>query len=341
MAHNSVGADKEGALATLVQRNEAKRAAMAFFSTSAATFGFSPSLSPRMSPNAGIPIGEVVGVGLGAREAPNAGLAGEEVVRVYVTSKASLHKQIPKRFGALHSDVVEVGDVVVSALLNTGQRMGRHRPTSCGVSVGHPRVTAGTLGCRVRMPDNSIYILSNNHVLANSNATTIGDAIIQPGSYDGGTSPADDIAKLSAFQPIDFTGAANDFDAAIAQLDESSDVESDIIEIGAPGKVAQLPNLYQSVRKHGRTTGHTVGVIVDTSVSLWIGFGSKKAWFQDQIAIQGVGAAHFSAGGDSGSLIVDAVTSEPVGLLFAGSSSGLTFANPIGPVLNHFGVTID
>ena len=53
----------------------------------------------------------------------------------------------------------------------------------------------------------------------------------------------------------------------------------------------------------------------------------------------GIGAAPFSRGGDSGSLIVDAVTLEPVALLFAGGDS-LTFANPIDLVLQHYGITI-
>ena len=53
----------------------------------------------------------------------------------------------------------------------------------------------------------------------------------------------------------------------------------------------------------------------------------------------------FSAGGDSGSLIVvNSVGSgsdrRPVGLLFAGSSS-YTIANPIDAVLTEFRVTID
>lgn len=47
-----------------------------------------------------------------------------------------------------------------------------------------------------------------------------------------------------------------------------------------------------------------------------------------------MGAAPFSAGGDSGSLIVDAVNKHPVGLLFAGGGV-MTFANVIDDVLSH------
>lgn len=326
-------------MAIQAQRVKAKKAALAYFGASVSGVGFSTGAGSGRGATT-LPIGNVIGVGLGARSTESMGVAGEDVVRVYVGSKDALTATVPTHFGDLPTDVVEVGDVMVTALLTTGQRFGRHRPSSCGVSVGHPSVTVGTLGCRVKK-GGSCYILSNNHVLADSNLASLGDAILQPGSYDGGKSPADEIAGLTDFQTIRFGGAANDFDAAIAELNDPTDLESDIIDIGPSGKVPRAAMLYESVRKHGRTTGHTVGVVVDTSVSLWIGYGKQRAWFQDQIAIQGVGAAHFSAGGDSGSLIVDAVDLEPVALLFAGSSSGLTFGNPILPVLNHFKVTID
>ena len=47
----------------------------------------------------------------------------------------------------------------------------------------------------------------------------------------------------------------------------------------------------------------------------------------------------FSAGGDSGSLIVTNGTQQPTGLLFAGSTTH-TIANPIQAVLAALGVTI-
>jgi hypothetical protein len=46
----------------------------------------------------------------------------------------------------------------------------------------------------------------------------------------------------------------------------------------------------------------------------------------------------FSAGGDSGSLIVNSATAQPVGLLFAGSSTS-TIANPIGDVKSALGIS--
>src|SRR6266581_984976 len=62
----------------------------------------------------------------------------------------------------------------------------RQRPAPPGFSVGHPAITAGTIGARVRDAVGRVYILSNNHVLANSNGATIGDPEYQPGPFDGG-----------------------------------------------------------------------------------------------------------------------------------------------------------
>src|SRR5690606_21100760 len=69
--------------------------------------------------------------------------------------------------------------------------------------------SAGTIGCRVVDPEGNLYILSNCHVLAQSNIgattdlATIGDAISQPGCIDArGDVAADVLAELSDFQPL-------------------------------------------------------------------------------------------------------------------------------------------
>ena len=97
-----------------------------------------------------------------------------------------------------------------------------------GFSVGHPSITAGTIAtaCYDALPFPGIpqryYILSNNHVLAASNAANINDPIIQPGTADGGTVAADVIGRLAAFIPIQFhtptTKPLNFVDAAIAEV---------------------------------------------------------------------------------------------------------------------------
>src|SRR5262249_21609596 len=90
----------------------------------------------------------------------------------------------------------------------------RARPAPLGYSLGHPAITAGSIGARVVNPGGSVFVLSNNHVLANSNDATLGDPGLQPGPYDGGTA-ADQIGTLYGFKMIDFSGGNNTIDAAI------------------------------------------------------------------------------------------------------------------------------
>ncbi len=300
-------------------------------------FGTTPlflSLAPTVSSQAATilkPGNNITGFGYGAKETLGAGTE-ELAVRVYVRSKLpnsllSAGDKVPSLINGMPTDVIAVGDVVATA-----------RPVKCGVSVGHVHITAGTLGCLVKKTGPSTgdhYILSNNHVLANSNAASIGDDILEPGPADGGTSR---IAELTDFEVMDFAGNANTMDAAIAKVDQVGDVFPEIETIGRVTNPPMAAALYQSVRKHGRTTRHTVGVIMDLSADIWVRYGGNRAWFEDQIGIIGAGG-NFSAGGDSGSLIVDGVTKRPVALLFAGGSS-TTFGNPIEPVLSRFQVEI-
>lgn len=233
----------------------------------------------------------------------------------------------------------------------------RRRPAPAGFSVGHPAITAGTIGARVRDALGRVYILSNNHVLANSNGAAIGDPEYQPGPFDGGT-PADQIATLSDFQLISFTGGNNTIDAAIALS------TSDVLDNAVPSDDGYgMPNatiygdadgdgfiddrgalLGLNVQKYGRTTRLTHGQITGVNATVTVCYAvsgftcTKSARFVDQLIISPAG---FSNGGDSGSLIVtDDGSVNPVGLLFAGSSS-VTIANRIDLVLNRFGVAID
>ena len=215
------------------------------------------------------------------------------------------------------------------------------RPVPIGVSTGHPDITAGTIGARV-IKDNKVYALSNNHVYANENHASIDDNVLQPGVYDGGRNPADAIGTLSAFKPIEFSRRANNvIDAAIAL---SSDgllgraTPSD--GYGTPKSAPVTAYIGMPVMKYGRTTGFTHGQIYVIDATVNVRYSSGVARFVHQIIIT---PGTFSAGGDSGSLIVvegGADNNSPVGLLFAGSSS-YTIANPINDVLAYFGVTID
>ena len=212
------------------------------------------------------------------------------------------------------------------------------RPVPIGVSTGHPDITAGTIGARVTDGTN-VYALSNNHVYANQNAASIGDAVIQPGTYDGGSSPTDDIGTLSDFEPIVFSTSANNvIDAAIA-LSSTTNLGNATPSdgYGLPSATTLEAVVGMNVMKYGRTTGQTKSQISAINATLNVGYGSGTARFVGQVIISG---GQFSAGGDSGSLIVTEIGSNPVALLFAGSQT-TTVGNPINAVLARFGVTID
>lgn len=149
----------------------------------------------------------VVGVAIGYKES-NGVTTDEVAVVVLVEQKKpiaalSAEDAIPRELDGLRTDVVEVG--YLRALQTPKDR---YRPTiPSGVSIGHYKVTAGTLGTIVKDRTTSeLFILSNNHVLANCNDAVPGDAILQPGAIDGGQNPADIVAKLERFVKLGYIG---------------------------------------------------------------------------------------------------------------------------------------
>src|SRR4051812_26177327 len=255
-------------------------------------------------------------------------------------------------------DGVPVSERITGRLMAFSDPTKRQRPAPLGFSVGHPAITAGTIGARVRDALGHVYILSNNHVLANSNGASIGDPAYQPGPFDGGTS-ADQIATLSDFQVISFAAnGANTIDAAIALATTAVLDNATPSDIGYGMPSSQIYGdadgdgffddrnalLGLNVQKFGRPTRLTHGQITGVNATVTICYAAsgftctKTARYVDQLIIS---PGTFSGGGDSGSLIVtDDANANPVALLFAGSSS-VTIANRIDLVLDRFGVTID
>lgn len=215
----------------------------------------------------------------------------------------------------------------------------RVRPVMGGYSVGHYRVTAGTMATavfdRTAFPGipQKYFILSNNHVLANSNAARLGDPILQPGRVDGGRYPADMVARLTRFVPIKFGGPLNYVDAAIAE-GEFHDFNREIFWIGYPKGVRFLRQVGDYVQKTGRTTNYTTGRVTSINATVNVNYGGGRV---ARMARQIVTTA-MSAGGDSGSLLLD-MDGYAVGLLFAGSSS-VTIHNHIMFVQNLLNIRV-
>jgi hypothetical protein len=288
---------------------------------------------------------------------------GEPALLALVTEKipedelASVDK-VPKKVADMQTDVLAVGfpfageDIQDQPGAQTLAR--RARPARGGYSVGHVKITAGTIATCVydvlpRTPHSwsgigippRYYILSNNHVLAASNAASLGDPIVQPGSYDGGSDPADRIATLSRFVPITFDPPvprmfhANTVDAAIAEGD-FHDLDRGIYWIGhvrgwRPKSKVTVGTL---VQKTGRTTNYTIGRITAVNATVDVNYGGGRvARFRDQIV-----TTNMSAGGDSGSLVTT-LDNVAVGLLFAGSSVA-TIVNQIANVRSKLRVEV-
>jgi hypothetical protein len=212
----------------------------------------------------------------------------------------------------------------------------------------------GTLGALV-VRNGTNYILSNNHVLANSDAATLGDAIIQPGLIDN---PAPNrctstgtvtVANLSQFFTLEGS-PPNPIDAAIAQVVSGKvDTSGNILLLGATADANGVPiagapqagsgeaaALGMAVAKSGRTSGLTCSTVASISDAFSVqyfktcgGSVSFTVNFTNQISVAG---GDFSGEGDSGSLIVRQDTADAVALLFAGSDTD-TAGSPIGDVL--------
>lgn len=268
----------------------------------------------------------------------------------FVNKKLSLrslpvHNRIPKQINIPweHSKdgILEVVTDVRPLRFQALENITRERPCPGGFSIGHVDITAGTLGCLVKdKTTGEPVILSNNHVLANTNQASIGDPILQPGPIDGGVDPNDRIATLTRFYPINFTAGVNNLiDAAIATPTDPANVVKNIKDIGADIPTATrditVNDLGQFVRKSGRTTEHTVGYIDTVNATVTVKYGIfEKATFVDQIIIENVyGEEDISAGGDSGSAVLDK-DNKLVGLLFAGSDKDESSGQPATAIIN-------
>lgn len=348
----------------------------------------------------------VVGVAVGYRD-----YMGEPTDEVALVAMVEQKKPIealdpadlvPRELDGAITDVVEVGHLVAQESLTPRSRWRPMIPS--GVSIGHPKVTAGTLGTIVVDRDTGQrMMLSNNHVMANSNDALVGDAILQPGPTDHGQNPADMVARLERWVPLKYIGdpvdepedpgtgtpptsetgcdivdlvatlgnfmaravgsekqlkasasavdapvvvdrvsaqtaiATNAVDGAVASLIDPTMFSGEILSIGALTGVME-PMLGMRVRKSGRTTGFTTGVVTLVNATVDVAYatleGSKTARFTGQVL-----TTNMSAGGDSGSLIVAEDSQNAVGLLFAGSGVSTIFT-PIQTVLNALNVDL-
>ncbi len=221
----------------------------------------------------------------------------------------------------------------------------------------------GTIGALLQDTAGTQYVLSNNHVLARSDQSIVGETIIQPGLIDNGCTPygfgpgTTPVATLSNYLTLALP--TTNVDAAVARVTPGAvDPKGSILELGtklpdgtlsaAPPGVSstqgkgETASLGMMVAKSGRTTGLTCAAVAAVNVDVLVDYFTDCAetshaftkTFTNQIAIEGT---NFSDAGDSGALVVDAANAEPVGLFFAGGTDAHgvehAIANPVGDVL--------
>ena len=338
----------------------------------------------------------VVGVGVGYREKDGKRIEEQSIV-VFVEKKIArtdLRREeiLPHTLKGQQVDVIEIGEVRLldededsqskggiglnktAAVKSSSDRLKRYRPAPGGVSIGHYKITAGTLGAVVRDKSSGArMILSNNHVLANSssgkdNRAAPGDNILQPGTFDGGKQSADIIGHLERFVPIQRTvyrsqcasakaaeGLANwllsrllpQYQIVLTRANQQGNLVDAALAVPLQEKdladnILELGNaagtadvfLGQPIRFSGRTSGLVSGKVIAKDVSLYITMNPGEQVLFEQQVI----TSAVSRPGDSGSLVVDE-TNKAVGLLFAGSDK-VSICNKIDNICRMLNIEI-
>lgn len=274
----------------------------------------------------------VVAVGIAEKERRGR-QTGELALTFYVESKKDVAEAeavpevVPPTVSGreLPTDVVEIGKLVPEV------QAGR-TPIQPGFSVGHPNITAGTLGAVIG-PARSPRILSNSHVLADSGRAAIGDPILFPAPDDQGQDPGDVIGTLTQIVPFVTGGQfVNHMDVAVATIapGRRGELRSRIPTLGIVPSGTTDPVRGMQIVKVGRTTGLTRGTVRDVNFRFVLDYGAGGiVGFLDQVF-----CTRYSAGGDSGSLVIEETTGKAVGLHFAGANGGSVFS-PIRPILRE------
>jgi hypothetical protein len=293
---------------------------------------------------------------------------GEITLVVFVNAEASNHGEVMRAMPR------GINGVRVSAQLTDRFRAVAGKPGGGGGGVSHtakqtPPIQlgtsggwgydlangyccGGTLGSLIQV--NSVqYILSNYHVFesdivsgGNGIVATTGDNIIQPGLIDVGCSAAkaQNVAALLKVSSL----PGNNVDCSVAQVIPGMvSLEGAILEIGTISATTLGASINKAVKKSGRTSGLTRSKISGLNATISVAYDNECAGgaaftktFTGQIVISNPRSS-FLAGGDSGSLMVEDVTTSPraIGLLYAGSST-TAVANPIDEVLAFLGPAV-
>jgi hypothetical protein len=267
------------------------------------------------------------------RKIPKNKLKGDEVVPPALPEVIGGPRAIPTDVVVIGRPQLEVKDLASPLVKRT--------PIQPGFSIGHVKVTAGTLGAIVKK-GNQLMLLSNCHVLANSGKGKKGDKILYPGHADDGSLPDDLVGELADFVKFktggDFVNLV-DCAVAIPLPARLGELVAEIKGLGIPKGVIK-PERGMTVTKVGRTTGKSTSTIKDVNFRMTLNYpGVGDVGLLDQVF-----CSRYTNGGDSGSLVIEKASGKAVGLHFAGypdknGVKGSVF-NPIKAVLDALKVKL-
>ncbi|MFW6195442.1 MAG: hypothetical protein ACOC5M_02860 [Chloroflexota bacterium] len=241
-------------------------------------------------------------------------------LRFYVPCKLPRNQLPPERriptafryFSAdLGRDVEVPTDVIESAppqLHSPVDLGGVLRPVPGGASCSSiTYFGTGTIGGWVwDRTDDTIVMLSNQHVFGN----TVGGAIIQPGTSDGGEFPEHRVGEVKRSIPLTpFEGRpvpndCNFVDAAVGEADSSELFDLTVEGVGPAVYETGVPSEGDTVEKTGQVTGHTVGVVIDADVAVSFPYPEGEVVICDSFMVEPVDSSqNWATNGDSGSLV--------------------------------------
>ena len=299
----------------------------------------------------------VIGVDIGEK-VTGGRPTGRAAIVVYVCAKGPLQpQQIPPEVGGVPTDVVAESIVLHRARITRTSdeqpvEAQRHPVLRGGISIGPARsfrvvppevekageyVIAGTLGAFVVTRDEpgKVLGLTTFHVGCVDDSWAVGDEFVHPSRVDGGIPGPDQVAVL------DRAALAGSVSAAGLRMGNRP-FRAEVLDIGALTGTAPA-EIGSTVRKTGRTTGLTHGMVTSTDATVRLDFGDGLGvrTLRDQIRVRS--SERFGDHGDSGAVLVDA-DNRVVGLYLAGSGSkgsfSAGFANPIEPVLRQLDVEL-
>lgn len=266
-------------------------------------------------------------------------LVSEKIPEDRLSTEALIPETVEIDGQEIPTDVQEIGEPRAHAVGGTIEpvesdtdRTRRWRPAPAGVSVGHPEITAGTLGSPVLFDaEDRPVVLTNAHVAAPIGAASRSDPVYQPGPTDGGTD-ANTIGELREYSEIART-EPNTTDSALIAVDPDS-IAEDVLGIGPLVGIEDSSDMDATYTKSGRTTGVTTGSQRGRDARVRV-----RGYYDEPVVFEGVAVfGPMSASGDSGSVI--GIQTEAgfhaTHLLFAGSDR-VTLAVPMAAVVDEHG----